>query len=263
MNKLSKPKQNYTILDNRIHEMTNLSAAARYLWIYLMGRPDNWEVRTSQISTVVGFKAQTVRKLYRELIDANLLTVTRKNSGHCVYTLHGITTGEIITRENVTREKVTRIINTERATNTERAIKPLVKLAFDRWWESYPKKKAKQDALKAFTAVVQNKSAEKIESFADHIIADTKNRAANEESWQREGGRYIPNGATYIRGQRYKDAITRATPKVAALPTDMDALGKFAVEHNLHAPGQAPQTIRNAYEYRSWIQERLQANTNV
>jgi hypothetical protein len=147
--------------------------------------------------------------------------------------------------------------------SSKQSIKPLVKLAFDRWWESYPKKKAKQDALKAFTAIVQNKSAEKIESFADHIIADTKNRAANEESWQREGGRYIPNGSTYIRGQRYKDAITRATPKVAALPTDMDALGKFAVEHNLHAPGQAPQTIRNAYEYRSWIQERLQANTNV
>lgn len=93
MNNLKKPKANFTVIDNRIHKMTELSLSARYLWIYLFGRPDGWSVSTEQLRDVLGLSPQTIRKLYHELFDAKLLSFERKNGGNGVYSLHEITTG--------------------------------------------------------------------------------------------------------------------------------------------------------------------------
>lgn len=246
MNSLQKPQENYTVIDNRIHDMTQLTLGARYLWIYLFGRPDNWQVKTSQLQTVLGYKAQTIRKFYNELIDANLLTVERKNTGHCVYRLHGITTGENITRENVTREKVTPIVSTERAVSTEK--KPFDQTAFDHWWNLYPKKVGKKQALAAW------KKLKPDTYLVSTIVTDTIRRKEQDRKWI-DG--FVKDPVRYIKHEQWTDEMDTSAPKTTALPNDMEGLSRVAVERGLHAPGQAPGNIRNAFEYKSWIQERI------
>ena len=71
---------------------------------------------------------------------------------------------------------------------------------FDEFWAVYPKKTAKQAALKAWkrakvTAELHNKILMAIET------------AKHSEQWQRDNGQYIPHPATWINGGRWEDEI--------------------------------------------------------
>ena len=257
MDSLSKPTTNYTVVTNDIFNHTEISAEARFTWCYLFSKPDGWNVNMKDVQRMLGCGRDKTLRIIQELKGADWLSYERHNSGGGTYTLHEITTVGFSDIEKPTIEKPDHIVNTERAVNTERNL--LVKTAFDRWWSEYPKKKAKEAALKAFKTAVNLKTAEKVESFADFLIADTKNRAVNCAQWVKDDGRYIPNGATYLNGKRFKDEITkiREEDKRVKLPYDDAALAEFAVSNGLHERGCAPQNIQNNYQYRAWIQERL------
>lgn len=74
---------------------------------------------------------------------------------------------------------------------------------FSDFWESYPKKTAKQDAERAWKKL--NPSTE----LADRIIADVTNRKGSNE-WTKDGGQYIPYPATYLNKRRWEDEFTIA-----------------------------------------------------
>lgn len=70
--------------------------------------------------------------------------------------------------------------------------------AFATFWNAYPKRVAKQDAVKAWTKLRPN----------DVVLAelmDGLERAKASADWQREDGRYIPNAATWLNGKRWQD----------------------------------------------------------
>jgi len=69
---------------------------------------------------------------------------------------------------------------------------------FDLFWECYPKKKAKLDALKAW------KQTENVRPPIEQILAalDTQSQSAD---WTRDGGQYVPHPATWLRGGRWDD----------------------------------------------------------
>jgi hypothetical protein len=69
---------------------------------------------------------------------------------------------------------------------------------FDLFWECYPKKKAKLDALKAW------KQTENLRPPIEQILAalDTQSQSAD---WTRDGGQYVPHPATWLRGGRWDD----------------------------------------------------------
>ena len=69
---------------------------------------------------------------------------------------------------------------------------------FELFWECYPKKKAKLDALKAW------KQTENVRPDIEAIIAaiDTQSQSAD---WVRDGGQYIPYPATWLRSGRWDD----------------------------------------------------------
>lgn len=68
---------------------------------------------------------------------------------------------------------------------------------FPEFWDEYPNKKGKADALKAW----KRKGLDKI---ADEIIADVKDRIARDREWL-DG--YVPHGSTYVNGSRWEDDI--------------------------------------------------------
>lgn len=72
---------------------------------------------------------------------------------------------------------------------------------FDEFWNVYPKKKAKADALKAWKKL--NPSAELKDTILKAVIHQRQTH-----DWTKDGGKYIPLPATWLNGQRWTDEDT-------------------------------------------------------
>ena len=74
-------------------------------------------------------------------------------------------------------------------------------ILFDRFWEAYPRKEAKQTAKKAFEKLnpddgLLQKMLEAVERFKGSA------------QWKEDGGRFIPHPATWINQRRWEDETT-------------------------------------------------------
>jgi hypothetical protein len=76
---------------------------------------------------------------------------------------------------------------------------------FEAFYSVYPKKKKRQDAMKAFVALDPGK--ELLETMISAVKAQSL-----EEDWKKEGGKYIPFPASWIRGRRWEDESPDAKP---------------------------------------------------
>ena len=71
---------------------------------------------------------------------------------------------------------------------------------FDQFWQQYPKKVGKQQALKAFLKLDPD---EKLQSTIIKAIMANK----ESEAWIKEKGRFIPHASTWLAGERWDDEI--------------------------------------------------------
>ncbi|MBC7074617.1 MAG: YdaU family protein [Syntrophomonadaceae bacterium] len=71
---------------------------------------------------------------------------------------------------------------------------------FEEFWQAYPAKAGKKPSL----AIWKSK---RLDDKADELIADIQLRAGSDRKWL---GGFIPNPATYLRQERWTDAIDRA-----------------------------------------------------
>jgi len=69
---------------------------------------------------------------------------------------------------------------------------------FDEFWDCYPKKVGKKDALKAWNKLKPN------DKLKDTIIAGIRKWNASDQ-WTKDNGQYIPHPATFLNGERWKD----------------------------------------------------------
>jgi len=82
-----------------------------------------------------------------------------------------------------------------------------VKLSKDIWsnfnsfWKVYPKKKAKEDAFKAFNKINPDKYL--LDRILAAILASMKS-----DEWLKDNGKFIPHPATWLNGKRWKDEQT-------------------------------------------------------
>lgn len=76
---------------------------------------------------------------------------------------------------------------------------------FEDFWKEYPKKVAKQDALKSWKKL---KPSGKL--FSDIMIALAKWKMS--ESWNRDEGKYIPYPASWLNGRRWEDEVPSSRP---------------------------------------------------
>lgn len=84
--------------------------------------------------------------------------------------------------------------------------------AFAKFWEAYPKKVGKQAAAKAF-AKVKNTEQTMV------LIMKALAWQCASEQWQRDGGQYIPNPATYINQGRWDDEQPTPTSNTSTART--------------------------------------------
>ena len=74
---------------------------------------------------------------------------------------------------------------------------------FETFWKSYPNKKAKQAALKAWT---KNK---KTLPGIENLIAILE-RHKQSKDWTKDGGAYIPHPATWLNRGQWEDEMEKA-----------------------------------------------------
>jgi len=132
---------------------------------------------------------------------------------------------------------------TTTTTTTYKNKKPLVRTAarFDEWWDAYGLKKGRKQALKLW-------KSKKLDGMADELIADAKNRHANDDHWRRG---YQPHPTTYLRNERWEDEITKPKPQTnyTGLPKNDDAcidyLAKLGIKPR---PGESMRGFRRRGE---------------
>ena len=93
-------------------------------------------------------------------------------------------------------------INTDRKTDTSNRRKREgcdSSPGFTEFWNAYPRKVAKQNALKAWGKT----GADDSQSLTDTILADVKRRVDGE--WKGKEVQYIPHPATYLNQRRWED----------------------------------------------------------
>jgi len=80
---------------------------------------------------------------------------------------------------------------------------------FDAFWQTYPKKVGKPAAAKAFRSA-------KINGHLPNVLADI---AAKTQSpgWQKSGGEFIPNPATYLNQRRWEDETASTGQQIPGL----------------------------------------------
>lgn len=98
----------------------------------------------------------------------------------------------------------TKDTDTDTDTDTDKSTKR-VSRRFDEFWSVYPVKKGRAAAEKTWTS-------KNLDSIADSIIADVKQRISGDRQWI-DG--YIPHGSTYVNGRGWEDAIEAPRGKSA------------------------------------------------
>lgn len=79
--------------------------------------------------------------------------------------------------------------------------------SFDDFWSAYPKKVAKGDARKAW------EQTKKIRPELDKVLHAVKEQCRSDQ-WMKEGGKFIPHPATWLRAERWDDELSVALPDV-------------------------------------------------
>lgn len=86
-----------------------------------------------------------------------------------------------------------------------RAAKPASKLngAFGKFWESYPRKKSKGKAERAWIKIRPD------DNLCGAIIEGLE-RAKGSQDWQKENGRFIPHPATWLNARGWEDELMQS-----------------------------------------------------
>ena len=113
---------------------------------------------------------------------------------------------------------------------------------FDRWWELYPKKVKKKEALRIW-------KRDKLCELTDHLIADVQNRLDKCGRFRD----YTPDPTTYLNQERWGDDIQTGNKKTGGLPKGLPALVAYAKLNKLppSRPGESGWDYRGRLEART------------
>lgn len=96
---------------------------------------------------------------------------------------------------------------------------------FEVFWSVYPKRKARGDAEKAWRSIRPRPAIE--------VIVDAVRVQAQSHDWRKEGGKYVPFPATWIRARRWEDEASPAErPRALGPAYDADWFEECKRIHN-------------------------------
>lgn len=232
-----RPETKFYTLDKAISEDTRLSWQARGLLIFLLGKPDHWEVSVQhlikQTQDAIGRAAgrDAVRVILKELETAGYLKADLARSEGGAFNGMAYTVSEIPDMAPETEKPAPASPETEypapaqpapanpplvkndlqqpteeaAKTDQEQTPNPLpgVGEMFDRFWKVYPRHVAKANARKAFEKL--KPTPELLDAILVAIAAQRVSPA-----WLKDNGQFIPHPTTWLNGRRWEDEIQAA-----------------------------------------------------
>lgn len=160
-----------------------------------------------------GITRQELRTILERLTSAHMITKTATRKFSIITMLEYDCATQETTRgapanqptsnpPTLLNKKEKNIRNQENARAREGGVESEeLNLSFDRFWEKYPKKTAKQQALTAW------KKLKPDEKMVEDIIGSLE-RQKKSVQWTKDNGQYIPYPATWLNGRRWEDELT-------------------------------------------------------
>ena len=229
------------MLNKRISEDARLSWASRGLLVFLLGKPDHWEVSThhliNQTESCLGKPSgrDAVRGLIKELEIAGYLRVSLARAEGGEFGGRSYTVSESPATDypgpvepspaNPPLVSIEVKQGLKKAVRTE---KPSVTEGFEQFYRLYPKKVGLKAAKAAWTKLSPG------EDLHTTLIAALGNHCIS-ESWTKDNGRYVPNPATWLNGEKWHDILppaAKAASNYRNLPDHTDDMYQGAANGN-------------------------------
>ncbi len=218
---------NYTAISNAIINHPDLSPLAAYALIYLLSKPDNWELQISDLRRQCRCGRNKVYEILRELKESRFVQAQDVISKGRFSRVEYLVFDEPGERQLIApcAEKghaspCAEIRDTEKGhSNKERNKETTESLllsagAFDEWWAVYPHKVAKPTAKKAFEKAIRKAPlVSLIAGVRDYVSGKPVDRP-------------YCNPATWLNDERWLDQPSKVTKPTGVAPA-RDAL--FAI----------------------------------
>ncbi|MBJ2318084.1 hypothetical protein JFT37_06125 [Pseudomonas fluorescens] len=216
-----RPEGNFYLLNKTISEDQRLSWAARGMLVFLLGKPDHWEVSThhliSQTKDCLGKASgrDAVRGLIRELEQAGYLQIFLERAEGGEFGGRSYTVSESPATDypgpvepSPVNPPLVSIEGKQGLNKAARIEKPMADKdmaeAFEVFWKLYPNKKSKKDARKAW---------EKLKPGAElrlTLMTALGNHRISRD-WAKDDGQYVPMASTWLNGERWTDELVPAS----------------------------------------------------
>lgn len=223
--KIKKVETNFTQVSNNPLNDSRLSWKAKGVFAYLYSKPDDWDFSSHRIKNDSSDGIDSLLTGLKELEAIGYLKRKRLSNGKVEYTLDYNPSMENPNKakkpdtENPYKGKslqgkIHTISNTKNTNNTEEDTKTespsetdsdsIYPPDFLKFWNLYPKKTGKGDALKSWKKLKVGTSllARILKSVEEHISSD---------QWKKDKGRYIPNPSTFLNQRRFDDTVEVGT----------------------------------------------------
>lgn len=217
-----RPEANFYMLNKAISEDARLSWAARGLLVFLLGKPDHWEISVAHLRGETSSSAKPTGRdgvygLLQELINAGYVARRQDRSdagvlGEINYivsetplpdspypatpypaqpypanpTLVSIE-GKQVLKKPARTEKTS-------CNSGESAVE------FERFWKLYPRKVGKDKAEKAWAKL-------KVDTALFNRMGTALAAWSKSPDWTKDGGQFIPHAATWLNGKRWEDEL--------------------------------------------------------
>lgn len=230
-----RPEANFYMLNKAISEDARLSWAARGLLVFLLGKPDHWEISVAHLRAETSSSAKPTGRdgvygLLQELINAGYVARRQDRSDAGVLGEINYIVSETPLPDspypatpypaqpypaNPTLVSIEGKQGLKKPARTEKPSRNSGESAveFERFWKLYPRKVGKDKAEKAWVKI-------KVTADLFDLMAKALAAWAVSTDWTKDGGQYIPHAATWLNGKRWNDE----PPKAAARPGSFNDL---------------------------------------
>ena len=187
------------------------SALAMYLVMSEIAsnqQEEKFSVSLAVIAEMTGVSRRTVIRIMKEFENLEIINIKRRKAGNknltSIYTLVGGVSESLVSGMKTGKLAHNRRIKEE---SSEECVR--TNALFDQFWSTYPKKKSKKAAQKAFVKLAPD------ENLFQQMMSALDKQCESAE-WTNADGKYIPYAATWLNQARWEDELEESSHKYSS-----------------------------------------------
>lgn len=212
----ARKERDFAILSNKLLQDSRLTMGSLGVLVRLLSRPDNWETNSETLAREFNCGRDAVRTNLKKLQEIGYIKLYKSQDDLGRWSSVWMVFEDCADSPETENPKdglpktgnpvlgksgaLQRTDYKEPITNKEKSTKADYSALFDTFWKTYPKKVAKDAAYKAFA---KRKPDGKL---LKEILQAVELQKAS-EMWAKDGGKYIPNPATWLNQGRWMDEL--------------------------------------------------------